>query len=55
MGGGVLLARTLGCARVVLNDALSARQHAYAAGEKISDRQVQRKVVTLAKTTPQRN
>src|SRR5664280_364048 len=43
-----------GCARVVFNDALRARQDAHAAGEKISDTQVQRKVVTLAKTTPQR-
>jgi putative transposase len=43
-----------GCAPVVFNDALRARQDAYAAGEKISDTQVQRKVVTLAKTTPAR-
>jgi len=49
-----LLARAFGCARVVFNDALLARQDAYAAGEKISDTQVQRRVVTLAKTTPQR-
>jgi putative transposase len=53
-GQAVLLARTFGCARVVFNDALRARQDAHAAGEKISDSQVQRKVVTLAKTTPQR-
>ena len=53
-GQAQLLARTFGCARVVFNDALRARQDAYAAGEKISDTQVQRKVVTLAKTTPQR-
>ena len=39
---------------VVFNDALRARRDAYAAGEKISDTQVQRRVVTLAKTTPQR-
>jgi putative transposase len=39
---------------VVFNDALRARQDAHAAGEKISDSEVQRKVVTLAKTTPQR-
>src|SRR5674476_1298852 len=49
-----LLARAFGCARVVFNDALRARQDAYAAGEKISDTQVQRRVVTLAKTTPAR-
>lgn len=53
-GQAALLARTFGCARVVFNDALRARQDAHAAGEKISDTQVQRKVVTLAKTTPQR-
>src|SRR5665811_1661045 len=53
-GQAVLLARTFGCARVVFNDALRARQDAHAAGEKISDTQVQRKVVTLAKTTPAR-
>jgi putative transposase len=53
-GQAVLLARTFGCARVVFNDALRVRQDAYAAGEKISDTQVQRQVVTLAKTTPQR-
>ena len=49
-----LLARAFGCARVVFNDALLARRDAYAAGEKISDTQVQARVVTLAKTTPQR-
>src|SRR5664280_46441 len=49
-----MLARTFGCARVVFNDALRARQDAYAVGEKISDTQVQRRVVTLAKTTPAR-
>jgi putative transposase len=53
-GQAALLARTFGWARVVFNDALRARQDAHAAGEKISDTQVQRKVVTLAKTTPQR-
>lgn len=53
-GQAVLLARTFGCARVVFNDALRARQDAHGAGEKISDTQVQRKVVTLAKTTPER-
>jgi putative transposase len=49
-----LLARAFGWARVVFNDALRARQDAHAAGEKISDTQVQRRVVTLAKTTPAR-
>jgi putative transposase len=48
------LARALGCARVVYNDALAERQRAFAAGEKLSDSEVQRRVVTLAKKTPQR-
>jgi putative transposase len=38
----------------MFNDALRARQAAHAGGEKISDTQVQRRVVTLAKTTPAR-
>jgi putative transposase len=54
LGQTQLLARAFGCARVVFNDALRARQAAYAAGERVSDTQVQRRVVTLAKTTPQR-
>src|SRR5664280_2630580 len=53
-GQAALLARAFGWARVVFNDALRARQDAHAAGEKISDTQVQRRVVTLAKTTPAR-
>ena len=53
-GQAAMLAWAFGLARVVFNDALRARQDAYAAGEKISDTQVQRKVVTLAKTTPAR-
>ncbi len=48
------LARTLGCARVVFNDALRLRDAAHEAGEKISDTEVQRQVVTLAKRTPER-
>jgi putative transposase len=48
------LARAFGCARVVYNDALRERQRAHAAGERLSDTEVQRRVVTLAKTTPQR-
>lgn len=50
-----LLARVFGCSRVVFNDALRARQDAYRAGEKISDTEVQRRVITLAKRTPQRD
>src|SRR5687768_10365190 len=48
------LARAFGCARVVYNDALAERQRAYAAGERLSDSEVQRRVVTLAKQTPER-
>jgi putative transposase len=48
------LARAFGCARVVYNDALAERQRADQAGEKLSDTEVQRRVVTLAKQTPQR-
>ena len=36
------LARAFGCARVVYNDCLRVRDGAYAAGEKISDTEVQR-------------
>jgi transposase len=49
-----MLARTFGCARVVYNDCLRVRDEAHAAGEKISDAEVQRRVVTLAKQTPER-
>ena len=48
------LARVFGCARVVFNDALRLREDAHARGEKISDTDVQRRVVTLAKQTPER-
>jgi transposase len=49
-----MLARTFGWARVVFNDALRTRQDAHTAGEKVSDTEVRRRVVTLAKTTPAR-
>lgn len=49
-----MLARTFGCARVVYNDALRVRQDAHAAGERITDTEVQRRVITLAKATPER-
>ena len=49
-----MLARTFGCAHVVFNDALRLRDAAHDAGEKISDTEVQRRVVTLAKRTPRR-
>ena len=48
------LARAFGCARVVFNDVIRLREEARAAGEKVSDTEVQRRVVTLAKTTPER-
>jgi len=48
------LARVFGCARVVYNDCLRIRDEAYAAGKKISDTEVQRRVITPAKLTPQR-
>jgi putative transposase len=50
----IALAKAFGCARVVYNDALRARQDAYAAGGKLSDTQVQRRVITVAKQTPER-
>ncbi|HCU94669.1 MAG TPA: transposase [Actinobacteria bacterium] len=48
------LARAFGCARVVFNDCLRLRDACHAAGEKISDTEVQRRVITLAKRTPDR-
>ena len=48
------LARVFGCARVVYNDSLRLREQCHAAGEKISDSEVQRRVITLAKLTPDR-
>ena len=48
------LARALGCARVVFNDAVALRRDAWAAQEKISDTEVQRRVITEAKRSPDR-
>jgi putative transposase len=48
------LARVFGCVRVVYNDCLRLRDEYRAVGEKISDTEVQRRVVTLAKATPER-
>ena len=48
------LARVFGCARVVYNDCLRLREEYHAAGEKISDSEVQHRVITLAKRTPER-
>lgn len=49
-----MLARTFGCARVVYNDCLRLRDACHAAGEQISDTEVQRRAITLAKQTPER-
>jgi putative transposase len=54
LGQQQALARAFGCARVVYNDCLRVRDQAYAVGEKISDTEVQRRVITLAKLTPER-
>jgi putative transposase len=48
------LARAFGCARVVFNDAVRLREEARQRGEKVSDTEVQRRVITLAKATPER-
>jgi putative transposase len=48
------LARTFGCARVVYNDVLRLRENCNSRGETISDTEVQRRVTTLAKLTPER-
>jgi len=48
------LARVFGCARVVYNDCLRLRDACHAAGQKISDTEVQRRVITLAKLSPER-
>ncbi|MGW4479644.1 RNA-guided endonuclease InsQ/TnpB family protein [Rhodococcus triatomae] len=48
------LARAFGCARVVYNDCLRVRQDAHAAGVKISDTEVQKRVVTDAKKSAER-
>jgi putative transposase len=48
------LARAFGCARVVYNDALAQRRRASLAGEKLGDTEVQRRVITQAKRTPER-
>ncbi|MGH3449380.1 MAG: RNA-guided endonuclease InsQ/TnpB family protein, partial [Haloechinothrix sp.] len=53
-GQAQALARVFGCARVVFNDALRLREDTHARGERISDTEVQRRVVTLARQTPER-
>jgi putative transposase len=54
LGQRMALARVFGCARVVYNDALRLREECYAAGVKVSDSEVQRRVITLAKLSPER-
>ena len=48
------LARVFGCARVVHNDCLRLREECHAADERISETDVQRRVITLARLTPER-
>ena len=50
-----LLARVFGCCRVVFNDALRVRDQAYRAGDKLCDSEIQRRVITQAKKTSERN
>lgn len=45
-----ILACTFGCCRVVFNDAVRCRDEAWRAGEKITPTEVQRRVITEAKT-----
>lgn len=49
-----MLARVFGCARVVFNDALRVRDEAYRGGVKLSDSEIQRRVITAAMTTEAR-
>jgi putative transposase len=54
-GQRIALAKAFGCARVVFNDGLRARQEAYAAGlPYIKDTDLQKQVITAAKRTPER-
>src|SRR6202161_4543396 len=48
------LARAFGCARVVFNDALAARQHAHAAGQPYLTNGDLSARLTAAKATPER-
>ncbi|MET9227726.1 transposase [Lentzea sp. NPDC003310] len=50
-----LLARTFGCARVVYNDAVRCREEAFRAGVKLTPTDVQRQVITQAKTREDRS
>lgn len=53
-GQQILPARAFGCARVVYNDSLRVREQAHAAAVKLSDTEIQRRVVTDAKHTQER-
>src|SRR5215218_9620629 len=48
------LARAFGCARVVYNDALYERERAHQTSKELSDTEIQRRVITLAKQTLER-
>ncbi|ATL70736.1 RNA-guided endonuclease InsQ/TnpB family protein [Nocardia terpenica] len=48
------LSRVFGCCRVVFNDALRVREEARRTGTKLSDTEIQRRVITVAKTTEER-
>jgi putative transposase len=49
-----MLGRVFGCARVVFNDALRVRNEADRMGVRLSDSEIQRRVITQAKATPER-
>jgi putative transposase len=49
-----MLGRVFGCCRVVFNDALRVRIDAYKVGTKLSDSEIQRRVITQAKKTTER-
>ena len=49
-----MLARVFGCCRVVFNDALRVRDEAYRTGLKLSDSEIQRRVITEGKSTDAR-
>jgi len=49
-----MLARTFGCCRVVFNDALRVREDSWKTAEKLSPSEVQRRVITQAKTREER-
>lgn len=49
-----MLGRVFGCCRVVFNDAVRIRENAYRAGLKLSDTEIQRRVITQPKQTSER-